>query len=48
MAEDLNIISGTREEQYSSLLPQVKALVEGEPDRIANMANICAALKEQF
>src|SRR5690606_38039307 len=48
MAEDLNIITGTREEQYSSLLPQIKALLEGEPDLVANMANITAALKEQF
>jgi L-methionine (R)-S-oxide reductase len=48
MAEDLTIIQGTREEQYKTLLPQLKALVEGESDLIANMANIAAALKEQF
>jgi len=48
MAEDLTIIQGTKEEQYRELLPQVKALIEGEPDLIANLANICAALKEQF
>ncbi len=48
MAEDLSIIQGTKEEQYQTLLPQVKALIEGEPDIIANLANICAALKEQF
>src|SRR3954469_10836074 len=48
MAEDLHIISGTKEEQYKALLPQVKALLEGEPDLIANLANIAAALKEQF
>lgn len=48
MAEDLSIIQGTKEEQYQTLLPQIKALIEGEPDLIANLANICAALKEQF
>jgi GAF domain-containing protein len=48
MAEDLTIIQGTKAEQYHELLPQVKALIEGEPDLIANLANICAALKEQF
>lgn len=48
MAEDLSIIQGTKEEQYTTLLPQIKALIEGEPDLIANLANICGALKEQF
>lgn len=48
MADDLSIIQGTKEEQYQALLPQIKALIEGEPDLIANLANICAALKEQF
>ena len=48
MSEDLNIITGSRQEQYDSLLPQIRALLEGEPDRIANMANVCAALREQF
>ncbi len=48
MAEDLEIIKRTREEQYESLLPQVLGLLEGEPDIIANLANITGALKEQF
>jgi GAF domain-containing protein len=48
MAEDLTISSGTREEQYRSLIPQLKALLEGESDEVANLANTCAALKEQF
>jgi L-methionine (R)-S-oxide reductase len=48
MAEDLTIIQGTKEEVYQSLIPQIKALLEGEPDLIANLANISAALKEQF
>lgn len=48
MAEDLVISKGTREDQYTSLLPQLEALVEGEPDLIANLANIAAGIKEQF
>jgi GAF domain-containing protein len=48
MAEDLSIVQGTKEEQYQSVIPQIKALVDGEPDLIANLANIVAALKEQF
>jgi len=48
MAEDLNIATGTKAEQYESLIPQIKALMEGEPDLVANLANVVAALKEQF
>src|SRR5882672_5561809 len=48
MAEDLHVIQGTKEEQYQSLLPQIKGLLEGETDLIANLANVTAALREQF
>jgi GAF domain-containing protein len=48
MAEDLSIIKGNKQEQYQSLIPQIKALLEGESDLVANLANIAAALKEQF
>ena len=48
MAEDLHIIEGSKEEVYQSLLPQIKGLLEGETDLIANLANVSAALKEQF
>ncbi|RYY85806.1 MAG: GAF domain-containing protein [Chitinophagaceae bacterium] len=48
MAEDLQIIQGTRAEQYEALIPQIKGLLEGEPDLVANLANVAAALKEQF
>jgi L-methionine (R)-S-oxide reductase len=48
MVEDLHIATGSKEEIYQSLIPQINALIEGEPDVIANLANICAALKEQF
>jgi GAF domain-containing protein len=48
MAEDLQINSGSKDEQYLSLIPQIKGLIDGEPDLVANLANIAAALKEQF
>ena len=48
MAEDLTIASGTKTEQYESLIPQIKGLLQGENDLIANLANVAAALKEQF
>jgi L-methionine (R)-S-oxide reductase len=48
MAEDLQIIQGTRAEQYEALIPQIKGLLEGETDLVANLANVAAALKEQF
>jgi len=48
MAEDLAIITGNKAEQYQSLIPQIKGLLEGEDDLVANMANVVAALKEQF
>ena len=48
MSEDLEIHLGNRKERYESLLPQIKGLLEGENDLIANLGNIAAALKEQF
>ena len=48
MAEDLTIATGNKAEQYQTLIPQIKALIEGEPDLVANLANIAGALKEQF
>ena len=48
MAEDLTIIEGSKAEIYQSLIPQIKALIDGEPDLVANLANVAAALKEQF
>lgn len=45
MAESISIIGTTKEEKYQSLIPQIKHLIEGEPDKIANIANIIAALK---
>ncbi|WP_343537142.1 GAF domain-containing protein [Sphingobacterium thalpophilum] len=48
MAEDLRIAQGSKEEQYQNLIPQIGGLVLGENNLIANLANIAAALKEQF
>lgn len=49
MSEDLHIPHGaSKEEVYKALYPQLQALTDGEPDLIANMANITSALKEAF
>jgi len=48
MAEDLKLSYGDKSEKYRNLIPQISALLEGESDLIANLANVCAALKEQF
>lgn len=48
MAEELTRIQGTRQEMYNGLLPQIRSLVEGETDLIANLANMCAALHDAF
>ncbi len=47
MAEQLILsTSGDKAERYAVLVPQVKALVAGEPDLIANLSNIAAALRQ--
>lgn len=48
MAEDLSIHKGTKREQYESLIPQIQGLLMGETNLVANLANISAALREQF
>ncbi len=48
MAEHLTISQGDKEEKYRTLLPQIESVVEGEPDTIANMANVSAMLMETF
>jgi GAF domain-containing protein len=48
MAEDLIISGKTKTERYEALMPQIKALIAGESNQIANLGNICAALKETF
>lgn len=48
MAETLTIASGTKQEKYEELLPQIISVVEDEPDLIANMANVAAMIHETF
>ncbi|MBQ6082930.1 MAG: GAF domain-containing protein [Bacteroidales bacterium] len=48
MSEDLIIIGSNKKELYENLIPQIQSLVEGEPDSIANMANVSACLKDTF
>jgi L-methionine (R)-S-oxide reductase len=49
MAENLTISSSTAKAQrYETLLPQIESLVTGEPDLVANLSNIAAALKQTF
>jgi len=46
MAEELFISeSAPKAEKYQSLIPQIEALVTGESDLVANLANIASALK---
>ena len=35
-------LSGSKPEQYAQLVAQARALVQGEPDRIANAANLAS------
>ena len=47
MAETLFITnSSDKATRYQTLVPQIEALITGEPDLIANLSNIAAALKQ--
>jgi len=48
MAENLSIQGNSKEELYQNLIPQALALIEGERDLIAAMANACAAIHHTF
>ena len=49
MAENIIILKrASKVEQYENLLPQIDALIESEPDLIANLANVAAVLKSAF
>lgn len=48
MEEVVINISENKENQYKSLIPQIQALIDGETNLVANLANITAALKTQF
>ena len=47
MAEQLHIaVTSDKKEKYNVLVPQIEALVNGEPDLVANLSNIAAALRQ--
>ena len=49
MAENLQITKGaSKEEIYQEILPQIEAIISGENNLVANLANICAILDEAF
>ena len=48
MSEELIIKGDTKQERYEALVPQIAAVVEGESDLIANMANVASMLHETF
>lgn len=48
MAEALFFSSTDKKQRYQELVPQLRALIDGESNATANMANFCAALKETF
>lgn len=48
MAENLLVATGSKEDKYRELLPQLAALLDGETDQTARLANACAALHSTF
>lgn len=48
MAEELIVAQGGKEERYEVLYRQIEALMEGESDMIANMANVAAMIHSTF
>ena len=48
MAENLIIAEGGKEQKYKLLYKQIEALVAGENDTIANMANVAAMIHYTF
>jgi L-methionine (R)-S-oxide reductase len=49
MAEELIISTSIdKEERYATLIPQIESLTDGEPDVVANLSNIAAALKQSM
>lgn len=48
MAENLEIISGTKAEKYEALYPQIESVVSAEANAVANMANVASMIHETF
>ena len=46
--EQLILTSGSKEERYKEILPQIESIISAEEDLIANLANVAAILKEAF
>ena len=46
--ETISVVAEGKRERYEELLPQLEALVAGENDIVADMANVSAALKSAF
>lgn len=46
--EELSISASNKQERYEQLLPQIEALITGESDLVANLANVAAALRQTF
>lgn len=46
MAETIDLRAADKAGRYRELLPQLASLVDGEPDLVANLANLCAALMQ--
>lgn len=46
--EQLILTSGSKEECYKEILPQIESIISAEEDLIANLANVAAVLKEAF
>lgn len=48
MAENLEIADGNKAERYALLTRQIEAIVAGEPDPIARMANVASMIHHTF
>ncbi len=46
MSGSLEITGTDKAARYAELVPQLRALLDGEPDLVANLANTVAALRE--
>ena len=46
--EELSISASNKQDRYERLLPQIEALIAGESDLVANLANVAAALRQTF
>jgi len=49
MADHLEVsVGASSEERYAALIPQLRSLLQGEPNLVANLANVSAALFQTF